>query len=474
MQPRSNFYLLSKGRNDHLTVNLDRVIIPSVVFIFYAVMANDAWAPIIVLPSFLSIMVFSIKIQEKYLTPNDIINFICFLFFVIAPIQVFSDGYFDAKTYVSGFELSYRHFVTAQAIFLVFYLSYMFSLNFFKEKSKDIIEIYCSKEATKFILIIIIVSFSLHVISYGSINNLLSSRYNRDLGETSFISLIWKAVQICSTLVLFSGAMRSKSTILYKVFVGVSLIFLFISINPFNIARNVLFNAWFPLILVVLKGKIKPIFLHLLFFFLVIIVMPLFNYTSREGLTLYESLLILREGLSEALNRPFSDVFDMLAMAVNWFESHNFHYGDKTLGLLLFFIPRAIWTGKATLTGLDIGHYIHFMDYAGTANLSFFIGGDFYADFGLLGVLFGGVFTAYIVFLSVYRRQIYINGCSIKTLMFISALPILIRGPIGANVGLFFLEMIFLSVFPCLLTRKRANDHSHFSVLYRRRSPHNV
>jgi len=432
-----------------------RTLVPTVLFILYAVLARDAWMILITFPSFLAIVYFSSLERTRFVNENDIINFICFLFFVVSPLQAIDGGKFFGS-YISLIDTGYKEILIAQAVFLFFYLTFMRCLNSLKKRSRNSYYVW-PDNIVIFFFLLTVVAFILHLASYGSIGNLLASRYNRDLEETSPIGFIWKSLQISATLILFVSIYGSAPIKHLRPLAYVGVALLAISINPFNIARNVLFSAWFPILFIYIKGRVRPIHLHFLFAFAVIFVMPVVNYTGREGLSVSESVDILRENFFDSLVAPISDVFDTLTVGVMWFSDNGFYYGQKTLGLLLFFVPRAIWSGKATLPGLDIGGYLYYLDFAGTANLSFFLGGDFFADFGLFGPVLGGCLTAAIVYASIYRNNVIVNGYPLKALLFAGSLPILIRGPVAANVGLLFFEIIFITLFTVFLPVAQAH-----------------
>ncbi|MBP1851497.1 oligosaccharide repeat unit polymerase [Rhizobium halophytocola] len=445
------------------SLSIERIAVPLFMFLYYVATAKDGWMAVIVLPATLTIGFFALREKERYMTANDVIAFLCFLFFVISPVQAISNGHFTSDRYVASLPIGYRHIIVAQAIFCIFYAGFTLTTSALKRFSTEY-EYRLDKLSAIMLFGIMCFAFIAHVLSYGSFGNLLAARYERDTEELSTGIVIWKGLLVSSNLLLFCAAFGSKkSSYLHKALAILSAVLMLISINPFNIARNMLFNAWFPLLIVALHGRIRPIHLHVLFIFAILIVMPIFNYTGREGLTLGDSVAILGDNISQSLSGPFSDVFDMLCAATLWFDTHAFHYGQKTVGLLFFFIPRAIWSGKATLTGLDVGGYLYDLGFLGTPNLSFFIGGDFYADFGLLGPLIGAPLAALIVYLAIYQRGSSVNGYKVKLLLYISTLPILIRGPVGANVGLLFFELIFIALLLRMLRpigiRKRARAH---------------
>lgn len=81
------------------------------------------------------------------------------------------------------------------------------------------------------------------------------------------------------------------------------------------------------------------------------------------------------------------DGFQTTTNAIIYAERHGYKYGNQILSALLFFIPRSVWTGKSQHAGEVTGQ---FLGYKYT-NISTPIVGEIYLDFGIIGVIFGGI-----------------------------------------------------------------------------------
>jgi len=86
-----------------------------------------------------------------------------------------------------------------------------------------------------------------------------------------------------------------------------------------------------------------------------------------------------------------------LAFLMRYVDTHGFMYGRSIGGILLFWIPRALWEDKPTLIGYWLPRTIE-EGYAGGHSVSLTFSGDAFADFGfaggvavcfVLGLLFG-------------------------------------------------------------------------------------
>jgi hypothetical protein len=428
------------------SIGLGRTIIPIGLYVFYAFLSHDILMIVLTLPLFLSILLYSLKEKDPYVGENDILNAIYFLFFVISPMQAISEGQFLNPAFRAIIPLSTYSLTIASLIAFLFYNIYMFAQARFSAASRET-AMTVPERTSVIVFVVLLAGLASAIAAFGSFENFMAPRYLKNMDQIAVTGLASSAAVIVCAIFLFAAAFGSApSSGLQKVLAVLALVVLAVAVNHQNVARNVFFAAWFPILMIVLKGRLKPLTLHLAFVVAILFLMPIMSLTSREGYTLSASYAMFVEGFQDSINSPFSDVFQMLVACVWWFENVDFSYGWKTVGLLLFFVPRAIWPDKASLTGLDIGGYLYSSGATGTPNLSFFVGGDFYADFGLLGVAIGAVLTATIVYLAVYRRRIYANGWDIKGLLFMGCLPILIRGPVGANAGLIFCELIVFAI----------------------------
>jgi hypothetical protein len=119
------------------------------------------------------------------------------------------------------------------------------------------------------------------------------------------------------------------------------------------------------------------------------------------------------EGIQQTIHRN-SDIVPVAAIIRDTPKYLDFQYGKTYLGLLFFFIPRAIWPGKPTLLtaiwtterylGLDPYNY----SIAPTTLL-----GEFYLNFGELGIIFGmALWGIFLQFLYSYTKSGYIKNPS--------------------------------------------------------------
>jgi hypothetical protein len=227
---------------------------------------------------------------------------------------------------------------------------------------------------------------------------------------------------------------------------------LLVAQNPYNTARFYFIVAWLPIVLVFISGKvgIKTFYLGVLVG--LIVVMPMLNLTTRSGASLAEAAESV--DIWSVLTIPGLDVIDMLVYEVRYLELSDFFWGTKTLGLLLFFVPRSLWPGKETVLASDMGVVLADLGTAGTPNLSGFVAGDFYADLGMAGVAIGAVAASFLLTFFGSKRAVLVHGMDLRAFIFMASVPILVRGSLGSVIALTFVEMLSLAVLTRLLCRR--------------------
>jgi oligosaccharide repeat unit polymerase len=81
-----------------------------------------------------------------------------------------------------------------------------------------------------------------------------------------------------------------------------------------------------------------------------------------------------------------------LAALINYFERAPYMQGNSTLGILLFWIPRALWLDKPTLMGYWFPRLASSRGFSAGHSIGLTFAADSYADFGFVGgVMFCGI-----------------------------------------------------------------------------------
>jgi len=432
-----------------------RPVLLSLYYCLNCFFAADTFAIFLTLPMFvLSVVGVSLQ-KSSWFTVDDMIWIIAYLFFAIGPLQALDKGYFNGGP-VDSVPFTNGQLIEAMAgVFLFFFIFLCIHL-MFRKREIETRNVEVSERALLLLLGLNILSFVGVVVGFGGFSNLLAARYDKDAALTNIIAFPSMALQLATVFfiaIIFRSALRLNRAAPY-VALTISVVLLAICQNPGNTARYVLLASWMPIIYILFQGRLKASYLYVLVFLSIIFVMPVLNLTSREGVLFFEALGST-DFSSGVFRLPFVDVFDMSAFQISFMKDHGYYWGQKTLGLILFFIPREIWTTKATLTGLDLGTYLQDNNIAGTSNLSFFVAGDFYADGGLVAVVIGALVVNYFFCRVLIHRKILINGVDLRSAVLIAAIPILIRGPLGANLGLTLQEFVFIAILTVTLGSKQ-------------------
>lgn len=108
---------------------------------------------------------------------------------------------------------------------------------------------------------------------------------------------------------------------------------------------------------------------------------------------LYRYVSIGEVGLGTIVGRLFSvepyfasgnyDAYSMIIACFRYIASYGYHFGKQLFGAILFFIPRAMWPGKAISSGAEIAHSIGLT----FDNISAPLPMEALIDFGIVGVV---------------------------------------------------------------------------------------
>jgi oligosaccharide repeat unit polymerase len=427
-----------------------------------ACFAAEVFSVLLTLPVFIICCLNISRIRSRYATVQDMIWLVIYMYFVIATCQSLRSGYFDSSGPVSGLHFEDFEIITAELVVFMFLLVASittivvekYSQAEHKEKNCDLSDRYLL-----LVVLLSVISFLMFVYFMNGLDNVLADRYSRDSPpEITPIPTAFLALQSTACLLACVCLKRKPWASVASWLVSISLcvlavILLVVAQNPYNSARFILLMTYMPIFLVLCSGKIRVSIFYLVAMTGLLVFMPILNFTGKFGMSVSDALQQIN--ISENIFKvPYVDVFDMLVYEVRYLHSTGLFWGGKTLGIILFVIPRAIWTGKETLIAKDMGAELVDLKAAGTDNLSLFFAGEFYADWGLLGVAIGAFVVAFLLTIFGLRRKTLINGLDLRSFIVIASAPIIIRGPIAAVIPLPFLEMVFLAILTRLLCRR--------------------
>ncbi|WP_157096095.1 hypothetical protein [Methylosinus sp. R-45379] len=415
-------------------------------YLINAIFARDIFSVFLTFPLFVLVITAVMNRKSKYFDIHEMVWIIVYIFFVIEPVQAIADGHItDGPVdvlYFTRYEL-----MEAMVTIFIFFSLYLYNsvICYRQDHGFRTENILIGQRMMLVAFVINVFAFVGVVVTSGGITNLLAYRLEKDVSSTDFISFPILTLQISTAFIACIAHIGAPRNFKYisTLIIAIILILLGISQNPRNAARYFVLASWYPVVYIFMRGKISSAIAYAGIFFGLIIVMPLMNLVGREGVSLDEAARLTDFG-GGVLRVPFVDVFDMSVYNIAYMESHNWYFGLKSLSIILFLLPRNIWTDKQVWTGYEMGAILEDTKVAGTYNLSSFITVDFYADGGLFGVVIGSSIFLYIAHRYVLQSKVTLNGVDLQGAIITASVPILIRGPFGGNVYLTFAELVLV------------------------------
>lgn len=434
-----------------------RLTFLTILYLAAMATSQEVFSIVLTAPLFIIIAINVQAIRTPFLTRDDVFWFCMFLFFVVGPCQMIHDNQIGnpaAETLVTTYEYSRAEFVQAMAIVVAF--AGAFTVGVISRRNKKGAESQANARSINmpFLAWMVGLSFAMCIVLSGGLANLLAPRLDQDFDATYKAFPLALAAQTVATALIAASwreKLRWNNRRLPCLIIALAL--LAICQNPFNTPRFFLLAGWTPTLLALCRGRFRAALFYPACLFGVIVLMPILSATSRHGVTSLRDLdsVVTTENFRQA---PFLDVFDTLVHSVRFMSYTPPFDGQKTLAIALFFVPRDLWPGKPIVGGLDIGNELHSVRMAGTSNLSFFVGGDFYMDFGFAGVLCGGFLCGY-WFLMNSRGGAGRESSRDRILEYIiiGSIPILVRGPVGAVLPLVTCQVLTLWSIQFLISR---------------------
>jgi hypothetical protein len=411
---------------------------------------DSLFVALLTLPMFAMVVMGLFKIRSRQFQIGDVFWFCLFLYFVLSPLQRIHGERIGGATEITAYAYDTSEFVTAMLVVVLFCLPFLFV-------SMERTDPPAAKPRSPPFLVLVplnVLAFIPFVLSEGGLDRLLSSRLEQDptqmfIGSILFLGL--QSITACLVVVRFRVS-RRWSAGLFSVALVIGLLAL--ARNPFNAPRFMLLCAWGPVLMALVGGRIPVAWFYCACLLALTVVFPVLSITTRSGLDGLAELSRISV-VDNFFDVPSVDVYDTAVHAVRFMTTHDHMWGEKLLAIVLFFVPRALWPGKPVVGGLDIGNELFAAGMYGTPNLSFFVGCDLYMDFGLVGVMLGGVIAAALLRVALKVDWGVFDGLRVSHLVIVSSLPILLRGPVGAVLPLFVCQVIAI-VALSLRSRRRA------------------
>lgn len=219
---------------------------------------------------------------------------------------------------------------------------------------------------------------------------------------------------------------RDRGGPLIILVLGISLVVLLA--NPFSSSRYIAFGAIAAILLAAVR--IDSAKRRLIFTFLCVVgllfVYPLATWFKRESVQSSPF-----RGFPDTFFTVDYDGYQQLVNSIYFVNENGYTFGKYVLSAGLFFVPRAIWEGKANPASIDVAHSRGYS----FQNLSLPIWSEFYIDFGIIGVIAGLIAFGFIsgrLDLAYYLRPLSTSAhmCVLVAVCMFGFL----RGPLGAQV----------------------------------------
>nr|WP_196259746.1 hypothetical protein [Pelagibacterium limicola] len=410
-----------------------------VLYLINLPFADNPASLVLTLPAFALVIVGLVRLRSPNVQVGDVFWFCVFIFFVLGPIQGMTGWTIGARDGWAQIVYTADEYILASTIVFLFLLPFVFiRLEYppvpLSGKAPGLGTLAMANAA----------GFVCFVISQGGIAGVLSPRLEQAGADGFIASTLFLGLQTVTTA-LIALRMHRKVTPLAVAIFTLAIVALVVTRNPFNASRFSLLAAWLPVVLAVTGGRLPAPLFNLGSLFGLVVLFPILSLTTRLGVDGLNAIAHINF-LEYVLHIPFVDVYDTLVHAVRYMQANDHTVLEKLGAIVLFFIPRSIWPEKPIVGGLDIGKEIHAIGMEGTANLSFFIGGDFYMDLGLVGVCIGGPLCAALLAWTLKRKFGFFYGLPVLHFLFIASTPILLRGPVGAVLPLFSMQILSLLI----------------------------
>ncbi len=355
------------------------------------------------------------KIYSPFLS-----NFIVFSYLFLWMAPIIQIGYFTDLTtakFPNNFPYRLDLILYANLLIFSFNLTFFIAYLFIKRRIKPIsIKYFTVKKQILPILIYSILFLSIFIFIFtfpvvldeiikpkwqeGTLSKMYTLIVNKSLLFTPFGGIILSKYYLKTT---------NKKTANYY-WIGLAMILLVLLLiwfkNPLTEKRHALGPIYITLIYLFFPKLLNSNLKMMSFmFFTMIILFPLVAILTHASVSLNEilqnpSILIIKgqdEGLIKVFHSLHYDAFSNIMATVDYVQQNGLSWGYQLLGVLLFFIPRSIWTLKPLGTGQMIGQHLINVYHFNFDNLSNPLVSEAYINFGFPGVIFGAIALAVII-----------------------------------------------------------------------------
>ena len=366
--------------------------------------------------------------DKKSISLNKMFMIFILFFMIIAPSYQFGYklSFWNQKNYSS------TSYIYANFLIFIFLLIYgIASYNYFKKskyitnKSYEINIGYTTK------IILIFVSFIcvlIMIYKFGFINlingNLNYS--NQILGE-----IVNHLVRFIPTFVAYIFIHNSVNKRKIDLITILSILLVIIMVFPFGGgARNYVAATYLFLFYPIFKKVKYNNFLLLLMTLGLLVFFSTIDAFRRTNFSFNN--LHLKIGVFDTADY---DAYQMFLNSIEYVSENGIFFGMQIVGSLLFFIPRNLWVKKPLSSGILLANYFKTRgtNYELYNNLSCPILGEFYLDFGCVGIALGAIIIGLLFGLIESKSKSFLGDCIKAALL--SFLIYVSRGSLMSTVS---------------------------------------
>ena len=173
---------------------------------------------------------------------------------------------------------------------------------------------------------------------------------------------------------------------------------------PTGISRYNAAAIYFGLMLLIFSERFKGNTFTYLFIAAFMILFPAFDVFRRTSFTdvnFFEVIINTFKDMAESYATGHYDAYSMFIQTLRYVKENGIEWGYQFVGNILFFVPRTLWEDKPIGTGATIMEGLG----ANFTNVSAPLPAEMYMNFGLVGLVLGGILVG--MFLSYLDKRFW-------------------------------------------------------------------
>lgn len=336
------------------------------------------------------IATYAILKDTRFLSINKVIWYFCLIFMGIAPLYQYLSGFYPWSFFIQDSEIE-----KAQILALLFYLTYYLFYNYiskkfkFKFASKEVglANYLCRKREFSTVmqinlLISVIAAFVLLVRLEGFMNLFIKSENKVDIENPTIRFIVKKFLSAYPAMACTVFIFNPKRYI-GRIAMIIALIFTVLSNFPTSNPRYWMGTILIGLFLGLYMKRVESRKFDYAILMTILVFFPFFYVFKTKTLTEIFVGRYQHKGIISSFNTIDFDAFSMLARATKYVSDNGITWGRQLLNIILFFVPRSVWTGKPITTNTLITS----AQGQRFTNLSCPLPAEGYVNFGIIGIL---------------------------------------------------------------------------------------